>query len=124
MPPTGFMTRSLAGDPFGDTSSGQVAENIGLGEGAEFIDGSTQSHESVPYGSSGAYDWYQRPIYRDMTFENVRIPMGTNALFENCRFLGVTWIETEEVCGDPNWNYTGSIEPDGNGGFQPIGSRP
>lgn len=113
-----FHDQSLAGDPFGDTSSGQVAENIGLGEGAEFIDGSTQSHESVPYGSSGAYDWYQRPIYRDMTFENVRIPMGTNALFENCRFLGVTWIETEEVCGDPNWNYTGSIEPDGNGGFQ------
>lgn len=113
-----FEDQSMSGAPFGDTSSGQVAENIGAGEGAEYVDASTQSFESVPYGSTGAYDWYRRPVYRNMTFENVRIPTGTNATFESCRFIGVTWIETEENCGDPNWNYAGSIEPDGNGGFQ------
>lgn len=114
-----FEARSLAGDPFGDSASGQVAANLGAGEGAEYDDGTTLPYESVPYGSAGAYDWYQRPVYRNMTFQDVRIPAGTNALFEQCRFLGVTWIETETDCDDPNWNYTGSIESDGNGGFQP-----
>ena len=113
-----FEDQSMSGTPFGDPSSGQVASNLGAGEGAEYVDATVQPFESVPYGSNGAYDWYQRPVYRNMTFENVRIPTGTNATFENCRFIGVTWIETEENCGDPNWNYAGSIEPDGNGGFQ------
>ena len=50
-----------------------------------------------------------------MKFRDVRIPKGTNALFDNCTFVGVTWIETHEDTSDPNWNYVGAIAPDGFG---------
>ena len=114
---TWFESKSLNGSAFGDGSSGQVGANLGNGDGAEFLEASTQAHESMPYGSIGAYDWYQRPVFRNMHFVDVRIPAGTNALFEDCTFEGVTWIESESGCADPNWNYAGSIEPDGLGGF-------
>ena len=29
-----------------------------------------------------------------------------------------TWVETETDCTDPNWNYSGSVEPDGSGGVK------
>lgn len=62
--------------------------------------------ESVPYGSSAAYDYYARDHYEGITFTNVRIPMGCNGLFENCTFVGVTFIETETDCSHVDWNYT------------------
>ena len=114
---TWFESESLSGSAFGDASGGQVGANLGGGDGAEFLEAASQPHESMPYGSNGAYDWYQRPVYRNMRFVNVRIPAGTNALFESCTFEGVTWVESETACADPNWNYAGSIEPDGSGGF-------
>ena len=114
---TWFEATSLGGTAFGDASSGQVGANLDAGGGAEFLEAATQSHESMPFGSEGAYDWYQRPVYRNMSFSNVRIPLGTNALFEDCTFQGVTWVESEADCDDPDWNYAGSIEPDGAGGF-------
>ncbi len=113
-----FEVRSVLGEPFGDAATGQVGENLAAGGGVEHVPASASPYENVPYGSAGAYDWYRRPVYRGMRFEDVRIPVGTNALFEDCRFVGVTWVETETDCGDPNWNYAGSIEPDGAGGFQ------
>jgi hypothetical protein len=64
--------------------------------------------ESIPYNAPGAYDFIARPQFRDATFTNVRIPMGTNALFENCYFVGVTFVETYENCLDEKWNYTGA----------------
>ena len=45
-----------------------------------------------------------------MTFRDVRIPRGTNALFENCRFEGTVYLETETGCTDVNWNYTGALK--------------
>ena len=66
--------------------------------------------EETPLGSRAAYDWYQRPIYRNMEFENCMIPVGTNALFESCTFLGVTYLETFVACEDINWNYAGAVE--------------
>lgn len=66
--------------------------------------------ESVPYGSPQPYDWYERPVFRGFTFTNLRIPKGTNALFENCRFVGVVYVETEIDCGHFNWNYAGALE--------------
>ncbi len=114
-----FEIRSQVGTSFGDATSGQVAANLNGDDGAEYVAAADSQHEPVPFGSAGAYDWYRRPVYRGMRFENVRIPAGTNALFEGCRFVGVTWVETETDCDDPNWNYTGSVEPDGNGWFQP-----
>jgi len=50
--------------------------------------------ESVPYGSPAPADWYRRPVYRNLTFRNTTIPQGTNALFINCTFVGVTKIST------------------------------
>ncbi len=65
--------------------------------------------EDVPYGAQGAYDYYKRPVYEDMTFTNVRVPMGTNALFSGCTFVGVTFIESESDCDHQDWNYAGAL---------------
>ncbi|MBG83854.1 MAG: hypothetical protein CMJ40_04820 [Phycisphaerae bacterium] len=112
---TWFSDRADSGRPFGNESSGQVA--TGISSGGVYSPAGSEPAESVPYGSLGAYDYYQRPVYEDMTFTDVKIPKGTNALFRDCTFIGVTWIETESDCTDPNWNYSGSVEPDGFGGF-------
>lgn len=74
--------------------------------------------EPVPFGSAGAYDHYQRPVYENMTFRNVRIPTGNNGLFINCTFVGVTFIETYTNIIHRDWNYAGSFQPDGVGGFE------
>ena len=110
-----FSDEADTGAAFGDASSGQVA--AGISSGGIYIPPGGEPAEAVPYGSLGAYDYYQRPVYENMTFTNVRIPAGTNGLFRNCTFIGVTWVEVEEGCTDPNWNYTGAVEPDGQGGF-------
>jgi len=112
---TWFDDEAGTGTVFGDENSGQVA--AGIMAGGIYTPAGVEDAESVPFGSLGAYDYYQRPVYEDMTFTNVRIPKGTNGLFRNCTFVGVAWVETEEGCTDPNWNYTGSVEPDGSGGY-------
>ncbi len=83
--------------------SAQIASNGGW-------PGETTDPEPVPWGSAGAYDLFDRPVYRNMVFDDVKIPMGTNALFVDCWFVGVTWIETTETCDDVNWNYAGARE--------------
>lgn len=70
--------------------------------------------EEVPYGSAHPYDYYDRPVYENMTFHNVRISIGTNALFKNCKFIGVTFVETTINNDDPNFNYAGMQEADGS----------
>jgi hypothetical protein len=64
--------------------------------------------ESIPFDAQGAYDFIARPQFRNATFRNIRIPMGANALFEDCTFIGVTFIETYEHCVDEYWNYAGA----------------
>jgi hypothetical protein len=113
---TWFETESMKGVLFGDILSGQVASN--LLTGGSYTPAASNGWEGVPYDAAGAYDWYQRPIYKDMSFENVRIPVGTNAVFENCTFVGVTWVETTESVDDPNWNFAGAMSPDGSGGYE------
>jgi hypothetical protein len=112
---TWFETKSLTGMSFGDVNSGQVGSNI-IG-GGTYIPPTQNVWEGIPWESDGAYDWYQRPIYRNMSFNNVRIPKGTNAIFEDCMFVGVTWVETNEDASDPNWNFAGAVESDGAGGY-------
>jgi hypothetical protein len=68
--------------------------------------------ESTPYGSPTPADWYRRPVYRDLTFRNTTIPMGTNALFVNCTFVGVTRIRTWVDNFHPSWVYYGEEERD------------
>jgi hypothetical protein len=82
--------------------------------------------EAVPFGAvevggddfatRGAYDYYNRPKYVGKTFTNVRIPKGTNALFEDCTFNGVTYVESEVNCDDVNWNLCGAVEKEVVGG--------
>ena len=89
----------------------QVATGVAAG-GTEILptgDPAEINWESIPLGAQGAYDHYDRPIYRDMTFNNVRIPMGNNGLYENCTFVGVTFLESEPDCTHENWNYAGAL---------------
>ena len=94
----------------GNTFQSQVTQNLAGTTEAEYIATEDADWEETPYGSRSAYDWYQRPVYRNMGFKDVMIPIGANALFENCTFLGVTYIETDVDCQDVNWNYAGALE--------------
>lgn len=98
----------------GQSFEAQVSAQLGSGA-AEYIPPGPDTWEQMPWRSPGFYDWYQRPIYRNMTFKNVVIPMGTNALFENCTFIGATKVETYSDNTHVNWNYYGTKElaPDG-----------
>ena len=102
-----FLDVANAGDDF----DSQVAAGV-AGGGEALIPGDEDhpGYETTPLGSSNPYDLYLRPIYRGITFEDVKIPVGTNALFEDCTFVGVTYVETDPQCTDPNWNYAGSLE--------------
>ena len=102
-----FLEVAVAGEDF----ALQVANGVAAGGEAVLPgDEGHPGHETTPLGSSNPYDLYLRPIYRDITFENVMIPVGTNALFENCTFVGVTYVRSESLCTDPNWNYAGALE--------------
>lgn len=48
--------------------------------------------ERTPYGSTAYQATFSRPVFRNMTFVNVQIPLGLNALFDNCTFQGVTYV--------------------------------
>ena len=100
------------GEASGDFAA-QVASNLSGTVGAAYTAPDDSTWEDVPYGATdaggSAYDWYARPVYENMVFDNVRIPKGTNALFKNCRFEGVTFIETTGDCTDVNWNYCGAV---------------
>ncbi len=51
-------------------------------------------YEKMPFNTTGYSDWYYRPVYHNMTFRDVKIDEGTNALFVNCTFVGVTYIKS------------------------------
>lgn len=63
--------------------------------------------EEMPLGSPGFYDWYKRAVYKNMTFVDVKIPMGNNGLFVNCTFIGATYVENYSDNDHVNWNYLG-----------------
>ncbi|MCA9292657.1 MAG: hypothetical protein KDA20_02450 [Phycisphaerales bacterium] len=68
--------------------------------------------EGTPYGAPSAADLYERPVYSDITFKNVKIPMGTNALFQNCTFIGVTFVESYADNTHPSWPFYGQQNRD------------
>jgi len=50
--------------------------------------------ESVPYGvQSGWQATYSRPVFKNVTFRNVKIPAGLNAVFINCKFQDITYVD-------------------------------
>ena len=70
--------------------------------------------EEVPFGAAFPYDFFERPVHINKVFNNLMIPVGTNALFINCKFEGVTFIEVISDNGDENFNYIGMQESDGS----------
>jgi hypothetical protein len=99
---TWMIGEALGGAPF----DSQVTSNLGSG-GTMTPDGVM---ETVPYGAKGYYDWYERDVYEDMTFTNVAIPQGNNALYINCTFIGVTYVQATQANDDVNWNFVGTVD--------------
>lgn len=73
----------------------------------------TAHWEKMPFNSPAQADWYYRPVFRNMVFRNVVIPVGVNGLFENCTMVGVTRIESYADNDHINWALYGSLEGDG-----------
>jgi len=107
-----FEQSSFDTSSFASLATAEVESQKGVGrDGATPIEGTV--FEEVPYGAAYPYDYYDRPVYENMVFEDTRIPLGTNALFKNCRFIGVTFIEVSPNNDDENFNYVGMQESDG-----------
>lgn len=104
--------KALATDDFADQAAANAANHDPGDPDSPQPLGST-TLEEVPFGATYPYDYYDRPVYENMTFRNVKIPKGTNALFVNCRFIGVTFIESELDNADPNYNYAGIQDSSG-----------
>ena len=64
----------------------------------------TAYFEKMPYNSPNFSDYYYRPVYTNLVFRDVVIPVGTNALFNNCWFIGVTWVRSTTANTHPLWN--------------------
>ncbi|MBN8598871.1 MAG: hypothetical protein J0L78_14455 [Planctomycetes bacterium] len=127
----------------------QVATNLGVGAAAlatyveakprsstsprfERLDGDANSDgrpdnyataywEKMPFNSPSYTDIYYRPVYQNMTFKSPVIPAGTNALFVNCTFIGVTLIKTTIDNTHPLWSSYGlmTVQADGFPGPSP-----
>ena len=122
--PSSFDTSTYKAMATGDFA-GQVigAEPRKEGVTPQYTPPSAATIEETPFGSLHPYDYYMRPVYKNYTFRDVKIPMGTNAVFKNCRFIGVTFIETATDNADPNFNYAGMQEPDGSIKFTNIAAN-
>lgn len=84
----------------------------------------TAYFEKMPYNSPSFSDWYYRPVYENMIFRDVKIPMGTNALFKNCQFIGVTYVETTASNAHVLWNEYGKMQvPSGQTRPVPVNVR-
>jgi hypothetical protein len=68
--------------------------------------------EKVPYNSPAHSDYYYRPVYQGLIFKDVVIPPGTNALFRNCTFIGVTYIQSHADNTHVLWNEYGKMQLD------------
>lgn len=76
--------------------------------------------ERAPFGAPAAADWYERPVIRNKVFKDVHIPVGTNALFENCTFVGVTYVETYTANTHDAWRYYGVQNADLSMKYPPL----
>ncbi len=76
-----------------------------------YVFGRTGRHlwEKMPFNSPSYADYYYRPRYENMTFRDVQIPMGTNALFINCTFVGVTYVRSYTDNSHANWQNYGKM---------------
>ena len=72
----------------------------------------TAYYERMPFNSPAFSDWYYRPVFEGMRFRDVVIPRGLNALFINCEFIGVTYIQSETNNTHRLWTLYGKMEFD------------
>ncbi|QOI99005.1 MAG: hypothetical protein HRU70_00250 [Phycisphaeraceae bacterium] len=72
----------------------------------------TAHFEKMPFNAPTFSDWYYRPVYENMVFKDVRIPVGLNALFRNCTFVGVTYVQSETVNGHVLYSEYGKMQLD------------
>ncbi len=79
--------------------------------------------EKAPFNSPSYSDIYWRPVFSNMEFRNVQIPMGLNGLFNNCTFVGATYIRTHDDNTHPLWQEYGMNVFDTNGDVIPKYSR-
>ncbi len=68
--------------------------------------------EAVPFGAIAPADYYERPVISGVHFKNVTIPMGTNALFVDCTFAGVTRVQAYQNNTHVSWQFYGVQESD------------
>ncbi len=73
---------------------------------------STAYFEKTPYNSPNFADWYYRPVYENMVFRNVQIPEGTNGLFKECTFVGVTYVRSHAENTHALWTNYGRLQLD------------
>lgn len=71
--------------------------------------------EKAPFNSPSYSDVYWRPVFTNMVFRNVQIPEGVNGLFDNCTFVGVTYIRSHADNTHPLWQEYGVNTLDVNG---------
>jgi hypothetical protein len=83
----------------------------------------TAYFEKTPFNSPNYSDWYYRPVYENMTFRNVQIPVGRNALFRNCTFVGVTYVRSTIDNTHINWTLYGKMKKDPSTG-RPVPDPP
>lgn len=69
----------------------------------------TAYFEKMPYNSPNFSDFYYRPVYENMVFKDAVIPVGTNALFKNCTFVGVTYVRTTTGNTHVLWGEYGKL---------------
>ncbi len=79
--------------------------------------------EKAPFNSPNYSDIYWRPVFTNMEFRNVQIPMGLNGLFNNCTFVGATYIRTHDDNTHPLWQEYGVNKYDTDGDVIPKYSR-
>ncbi len=76
---------------------------------------STAYYEKMPFNSPDFADWYYRPVYENMTFRDVQIPLGRNALFRKCTFIGVTYVKSTTANTHVLWSEYGKMQVDASG---------
>jgi hypothetical protein len=101
---SGYLAQvgTAAGTTTGSVASGAIS-NATLT--SAMANGGTQT-EGTPYGSTSIQATYKRPVFKNCTFTNVKIPKGLNALFENCTFKGVTYVDMATNITDSSGNTT------------------
>ncbi len=72
-------------------------------------------YENAPFNSPSFSDVYWRPVFENMVFRNVKIPMGLNGLFVNCTFVGSTHVRTYSQNLHPLWSEYGTNILDAGG---------